>query len=64
MTARKNPQPKNMAAYSARLSCKIGMEVIGGVIKPPAGMQVFEYALYNLFRAIEDVALAIEEAGK
>jgi hypothetical protein len=64
MTTRKNPQPKNMAAYRARLSCKIGMDVIGGVIKPPAGTSVFEYALYNLLRAIEDVALAIEEAGK
>jgi hypothetical protein len=64
MTTRKNPQPKNMAAYRARLSCKIGMDAIGGVIKPPAGVPVFEYALYNLFRAIEDVAMAIEEAGK
>jgi hypothetical protein len=46
--------------YRAKLSCKIGRDIISGEAQPPPYLSKTEYALFNLFHAIEDIALHLQ----
>jgi hypothetical protein len=47
--------------YRAGLSCRIGRDIIAGEVKPPNGLSVIEYAIFNLLHAVEDIALSMEK---
>jgi len=47
------------ALYRARLACKIGRDIISGETEPPCGLACYEYAIFNLLHAIDDIALAL-----
>jgi hypothetical protein len=47
------------ALYRARLACKIGRDIISGETEPPCGLSVNDYAFFNLFHALDDIALAL-----
>ena len=49
------------ALYRARLSCKVGRDIISGETKPPCGLFPHEYALYNLLDAVADIARALAD---
>jgi hypothetical protein len=46
--------------YRVKLSCKIGRDIISGEAQPPPYLSKTEYALFNLFHAIEDIALHLQ----
>lgn len=48
--------PSEWAAYRATLNCQIGIEAIQGDRKPPAGVTVDQWALYNLLQAVKSLA--------
>jgi len=47
--------------YRARLTCKIGRDVIEGKSAVPAGTLKHEYIQYLMFDAIEDIALGLQK---
>ena len=59
-----NPQvrpksPQEIALYRASLACKIGRDAIEGK-NVPDGFSRMDFAMFNLFHAIEDIALAMK----
>jgi hypothetical protein len=53
----KKPEtPEQWAAYSAVLSCQIGIKTMEGKETPPDGISREEYALYNLLHAVKSLA--------
>ena len=51
--------PQENALYRASLACKIGRDAIEGK-NVPDGVSRMEFAMFNLFHAIEDIALAMK----
>jgi len=47
----------------ARISCKMGREVLNGDKNVPQGTTDIQFALYCLLEAIDDIAIAIEKVG-
>jgi hypothetical protein len=48
--------PEEWSAYRATLSCQIGIEVMQGDRKPPAGVTPEQWGLYNLLHAVKALA--------
>ena len=42
--------------YRAQLACGIGCDVLDGKTETPDGASCTQYALFNLLRAVEDIA--------
>jgi len=56
--------PRDWALYRATLDCKVGRDVLDGKFVPAMGAPI-EYAFYNMFHALENVALAMRmDAGR
>ena len=53
--------PREWATYRAKLSCRIGRDVIEGKTTAPGGISRTEYALYNLLHAVEAIAGALND---
>jgi hypothetical protein len=45
--------------YRAKLSCKVGRDVIEGKITPPDGVEPMEWSMFNLLHAVEEIATAM-----
>lgn len=43
-------------AFTATLSCQIGIDCIDGNKKPPAGATSSEWGIYNLLQAVKSLA--------
>jgi hypothetical protein len=62
MSAKTTPKPnrpstaEEWSAYRATLSCQIGIEVMQGDRKPPAGVTPEQWGLYNLLHAVKALA--------
>lgn len=50
--------------YRATLSCRIGCAAIEGTSEPPSGVRPSDYALFNLIKAVEEIAVALAVAQK
>ena len=62
MSKTKKPEtPREWSAYRAKLSCRIGRDVIEGKTVAPGGIARTEYALYNLLHAVEEIADALSQ---
>lgn len=64
MSAKKKKFPttkRGQALYRCKLSCQIGYEALDDKSKNRTGATPLEYAVYNLLRAVEDIATAMEE---
>ena len=58
----KKPEtPREWSTYRAKLSCRIGQDVLNGNTKPPDGVGRTEYALFNLLHAVEEIADALSQ---
>ena len=56
------PQTKReWALQRCKSSCQIGRGCYDGVYSPPQGHGPTEYAIYCLLRAVEELAIAMEE---
>jgi hypothetical protein len=55
-TPTKPKTPAEWSAYRCQLSCKIGRDALEGKTQPPNGWSPLEYAVYNLFRAVEELS--------
>ena len=42
--------------YRAQLACRIGCDTLDGKLEAPRGTTPTEYALFNLLRAVDDIA--------
>jgi hypothetical protein len=61
MSKKKPETPREWATYRAKLSCRIGRDVIEGQTTAPGGISRTEYAIYNLLHAVEEIADALSQ---
>ena len=54
-----DPLVRHPGLYRAQLFCMLGCDALEGTTKPPCGATPTEYALYNLLRAVEEIATAM-----
>ena len=58
----KKPETKTeWSAYRAKLSCRIGRDVIEGKTVAPGGIGRVEYAIYSLLHAVGEIADALSQ---
>lgn len=52
------------ALYRAKLSCRIGKDALNGTAEVPNEVTSSDWVLYQMLCAIEDIAIAMQEARK
>lgn len=52
---------KQWCLYRAKLSCKIGKDVLDGKTETPKSVSPIEYAIYSLLCVTEEIINALDE---
>lgn len=61
----KKPKTKlEWALYRAKLNCRCGRDALTGKTGQIDGVLALEYALFCMFHALEEIALAMEESNE
>ena len=62
------PEPpktdREWALYRCKASCRLGEQALSGDARAPVGHQPIEWAMYNMFHAISELANVMEIDGK
>lgn len=56
-------KPKNINLWRAGANCRIGKDVLNGVMEKPLEATRVEYALFCLLSAVDDLVEYLEERG-
>jgi hypothetical protein len=48
--------PAHMGLYRAIMSCRLGCDALDGKINTPIGVSQTEWAVYNMLKAVEELA--------
>ncbi len=56
MKKQKPKTPAHMGLYRAIMSCRIGCDALDGKINTPIGVGQTQWAVYNLLKAVEEIA--------
>jgi len=57
----KKPHPTNMKLYRAEAQARIARKVLSGEAEMPDGVGKFDYVLYLISHAIEDLAAGLQD---
>ena len=58
---RKPRTPREIALWRAKATAKMGGDCMAGSEPPPKGATAQDYGIYCLLRAVEDLAIAMEQ---
>jgi len=53
--------PSNKALFRAELFCRIGKDLLSGVMSTPTGIPRDDWIMYHLLNAIEDLAKGLQK---